>query len=410
MNGDEDEEEELVFVDTSASTRRAYYAGRDEGERRANASVESGAFRGVPTPAHGGQQTVFPEHTKGSYDYCWCGLPLNHDWPGKALGVTHPDKESAMSTPVGTTPEAPRIERKQLRGYHADVADVVITAVNQYGVQYRQTGSKILLYPPDGTSPLSVRAGTNEGERKRVMGWFAKHCVPPGTKIVKSEASIKEVDDKVIKELAETVNSEEHLPAARPAMSAKKAAAPAHPVKAEPEPVAEPEWVPYFVGRGKGHEDAEGTQHPHMETNGLHDESGQLIVRCTLDDWVGNNKGVGGHTRTQHRDTEDLHGQEARDKSRKTYFTTKMRGELEQALGMFQHALGVDVTDAKAVEKVKAELEKAQQQVAALREENGKQGVLITEQGNRLDEQGTQITELKAKLALLREAFSNLEE
>ena len=266
---EDDDEEELNIVDNSASTRRAYYAGRDFGRAEAGTGLESGGFRGVPTPPHGGSQYVKPEDTLGSMDVCGaCGGPFDHDWPGKALGVPHPrtNKEPVAMTTPSTTPPPERIQRKQLRGYHADVADVVITAVNQYGVKFAIRGSKLLLYPPDGTNPLSVRTGTNEGERKRVQAWFVRHCVPEGMTVQdvikrNKQATVEKVDQEVIKELAETMNSEEHLP---PPVKATK------PEPVKPEPVEEderetpkldalmasPEWVPYFVGRGKGHEDA----------------------------------------------------------------------------------------------------------------------------------------------------------
>ena len=128
-------------------------------------------------------------------------------------------------------------------------------------------------------------------------------------------------------------------------------------------------------------------------------------MRCTLDGWVGTNRGVGGHTRTNHRDTSDLHGPEARDKSRKTYYTTKMKAQLEQAYDLLQTALGIEPAqvDTEELEMARLELKKSRQQVDALRKENGIQGAKIVELG-------TEVTNLKAKVALLREAFTALEE
>jgi hypothetical protein len=403
---DEDDEEEFNIVDMSASTRRAYYAGRDAGRAEAGSGLESAAFRALPTGKHGGSQTVKPEHTIGSIDYCWCGLPFDHDYPGKNFKppLPHPDKEPVtMSTP-SSTPDQPRIERKQLRGYHADVADVVLTAVNQYGVKYQIRGSKILLYPPDGTNPLSVRSGTNEGERKRVQGWFVKHCIPEGTPIVKSQTVVEEVNTEVIKELAETVNSEEHQPPAakkahpepEPTGSGKP---PSPPVEAPPladEP--SDEWVPYYTGRGKGHKDNEGTKSEIFVTNGVD-------VRCIVDGWVGKPAGTGGHTRTRHRPTDNMWGPAARQKAFETKRMNTLTESVAAVITQLQEAVGIEPAkvDTEQLEKAQFELRKAQEQVKALRLELAKSGTKVVELG-------TEVTNLKAKVALLREAFTALEE
>lgn len=39
-----------------------------------------------------------PLPTLGSGDHCWCGLPKNHDWPGRDDGQPHPhDTEGTTS-------------------------------------------------------------------------------------------------------------------------------------------------------------------------------------------------------------------------------------------------------------------------------------------------------------------------
>jgi hypothetical protein len=173
--------------------------------------------------------------------------------------------------------------------------------------------------------------------------------------------------------------------------------------------MASEEWVPYYTGRGKGHEDAPGKIHPFALTNGVD-------VMCPEHKWIGKPTGLGGHTRTHHRDTTNLWDKAARMKAekgsseRKTYFTTKVRGQVEQAMELLHSALGVEAANTGEIESLKEQLNKVRredakkdEQIKALREENGKQGIKLTELG-------TQVTELKAKLSLLREAFSNLEE
>jgi hypothetical protein len=409
---EEDDEEDLNVVDTSASSRRAFFAGRDFGRAEAGSGLESAAFRALPTGRHGGSQTVKPEDTLGSMDVCGaCGGPFDHDWPGKALGVPHPrtNKEPVAMTTPSTTPPPERIQRKQLRGYHADVADVVITAVNQYGVKFAIRGSKLLLYPPDGTNPLSVRTGSNEGERKRVQAWFVRHCVPEGMTVQdvikrNKQATVEKVDQEVIKELAETMNSEEHLPPVeKPAHPKPEPAGsgepPSPPVEAPPladEPSEE--WVPYYTGRGKGHRDSEGTKSEIFVTNGVD-------VRCIVDGWVGKPAGTGGHTRTRHRPTDSMWGPEARAKAYETKRMNTLTESVAQVITQLQEAVGIEPAqvDTEQLEKAQFELRKAQEQVKALRLELAKSSTKVVELG-------TEVTNLKAKVALLREAFTALEE
>src|SRR5215510_7678716 len=149
-----DEEDDEDDLETPKSGRRgrpsSYFSDR-------NPDNFSGSFRGTRPAPHGGQASVRPEDTAGSHDLCWCGLPFDHDWPGKAEGSRHPRKEpTTMAAPASD--EVPRIERRALRAYHADLVDVITTAVNEYHVKYRVTSRSVILFPPDGSAPYTIHA------------------------------------------------------------------------------------------------------------------------------------------------------------------------------------------------------------------------------------------------------------
>jgi hypothetical protein len=408
----DDEEEEAVDDSgaTSAATRRAYYAGRDDGERRANASFEAAGFRAVPTGKHGGSQTVKPEDTLGSLNFCWCGLPKGHTWPGKFSKPPrpHPRKVQVhgMSTAESTTQH---MERSSLRGYNSEVADLVMKAVNKFGVKYKFTNASVVLYPPDGTAPFTVRARNGERGVKIMRRWFAAHCIPEDMSPEEAAAKIqiKDVDAEVVKDLAEAMNSEEHLAKLEEEQKAKAKAKPRpKPAGQDGEPptppIATPEaeepdpenWVPYYQGKGKGHENSAGVKHPYALTNGTE-------VWCEEHHWLGKPSGLGGHTRTHHRDTTTLWGREAKEKALSTYFTNKAHHQVEEAIELLRTAIGVSASG--DVDALTEERDKLQVRFDKLNTEN-------TQLRLEIGDLRTSIAELKAKLALLREAFSNLEE
>ena len=89
-----DEEEEEETTNGGSTIHKAWYAGHAESEHGISA-----AFRGVPGVPHGGSKTVTHADIAGSMDWCWCGQPFDHDWPGKSDGRDHP-KENKMTTPA----------------------------------------------------------------------------------------------------------------------------------------------------------------------------------------------------------------------------------------------------------------------------------------------------------------------
>jgi len=340
-----------------------------------------GSFRGTRPAPHGGSTSVSPDDTYGSLDLCWCGLPFDHDWPGKAGGARHPrEGKNKMNAPEEPT----RIDRRQLRAYHSDIADVVLTAVNEYGARHRVTHNSVILFPPDGSQPYTINARNGDRQVRNARTWFVRHCIPKGESIEKiKKRAAKVVDDAMLKELADTMNSEEHLREPEPAPAP------------EPEAVEEPtakdfagvqgvedsdvaaateddsEWVPYRVNLGKRDERI----HEFYVMRGEE-------VKCTIDGWIGTKRGAGGHTRTHHTDTTDLWGPEAKRKAVETHFAKKIKGDVQSAIQLLQAAIGV--TD--------------EQDMEALVEENLQLKAKVVELEG-------QVAELQARIDLAREAF-----
>lgn len=443
---EEDEDEQR---DVGAATRRAWYAGHQSAE-----PLESASFRGVPGVRHGGAQTVRPEQTAGSMDLCWCGKPFDHDWAGKSGGRSHPRKEDPLIKEDKDMPTSPtevpveeqqRIERRALRAYNTDLADLIMTAVNEYHVKYRLTAHSVILFPPDGTQHYAINARNGERQVRGARIWFAKHCVPQDQPIkvaAKKAVSQQPVGEADVKELAEALNSPEHLPKPEEAKAdppqqpvptmvatkkapakkatngaAKKAAAPP-PEPAATEPVAADfagvqgvqqsdvdaaEWVPYYTGKGKGKsKHAQGIKHPFYVTNGT-------LVKCTkCDEIIGPPTSTGGHTRTHHTDTTSLWGSEAKKKAINTYFTNKAAKKVEDAIGLLYEAIGVEPpqpVDTSALEAENKELQAKIKELgtgsAEVKDLKAQNAALTTE----LTELKTKLSDIETKQALAREAL-----
>lgn len=393
-----DEEEEETTTNGGSTARKAWYAGHADSE-----NAISAAFRGVPGVPHGGSQSVTHADISGSMDWCWCGLPFDHDWPGKADGRKHPRKESPVTTPA--TEEQPRIERRALRAYHADLADIILTAVNEYGVKYRLTAHSVILFPPDKTQPYAINARNGDRQVKGARTWFARHCVPldkPIKEAAKPAPSTKPVDEETVKELAEMINSEEHLPKDEPAKApqpakktmaktVKKATAPpaeqpAEPVPTEPQPKSEDDWVPYWTGKSKN----ERKQHPYALTNGTQ-------VKCPEHGWIGLPTGLGGHTRTHHTDTTTLWGPDAKKKAIETFHTGRLGQKVEEAIGLLQEAIGV--------EPQKVDTAAKDAEIATLGKQNGDLKMENAVLKQEVEDLKTRITDMETKAALAREAL-----
>lgn len=153
------------------------------------------SFRGAGHSIRRGQQTVTAEDMLGSDTDCWCGLPTGHSWPGKDQGTPHP-KESDMAI-------SQLLNRSNLTAYSRPLQDFVMTMVEKYELTYRVKNNGVILYPPDGSQPVTVHARSSERQVKQLEAWFHKHVEPARDQPV-ADAS------KAAVALAEKLNGTEH--------------------------------------------------------------------------------------------------------------------------------------------------------------------------------------------------------
>jgi len=343
---DDDEEEEKT---TSKGKPNSWWAEQRAAEKAGKESTEDtfgGSFRGVTPAPHGGSVSVQPDDTAGSMDYCWCGLPYGHDWPGKAGGARHPRKEATMATTTDD-PTENRIERRGLRAYHSDLQDVILTAVNDYDTNFRLIKNGIMLFPSDGSQPYTVNARNSDRQVKSARLWFIRHVVGIEDADKLAEAR-KRVNQGTIRDLAERLNGPEH---------------PVPPVEPEPEPEPEPEvsatetaddeWVGFVPTKAKT-----GISAVLFETNGT-------LYRCkeclgTEQEFVTDNvRAIGGHIRTRHTNAEEtLWSPESRDKAFDTKRFNKLAEQVQAAIELLSEVIGYNpIQDTSALDKQIADLE-----------------------------------------------------
>lgn len=299
-----------------------------------------------------GVQHVYPSDTIGELDRCWCGEDLDHDWPGKATGAPHPHEHERTPQVVVVQQEPSeerRIDRRDLKGYHGTLKDFIVQCVNVDRLRYRLDISQTVLFPPDESRPMPVLAQNTDTQLRVLRQWYAVHVQP-----------YKEVNmTEAVRHLAEARNDpDEHPPA--------------------PAQESDGEWRPYLTD--------DDEEIPNFETNGR-------LVRCKLclgtdREYVSTSRrGVGGHNRMNHRDTENLRTPEALAKGVDTRRYNRLRDQVIEVQRLLAVALGTPMTDPKVVGQIRNEVESLRQQLA--------------QQTKRADDAET-------KLALMREAFEGL--
>jgi uncharacterized coiled-coil protein SlyX len=317
----------------------------------------SANFRGLPVPKNrGGAQAVKAEDVHGSAMACWCGKPLGHDWVGKKDGAPHP-REGSMN----------HINRRSLRAYHSTLQTFILHAVNEAGLNFREKPNGVVLYPPDGSQPITVYARNTERQLRSLVKWWQEHGPDPIQQPVEKRAApvpeppaTKAVTPDVVKALAEKVNGPEH---------------PIPEVLPEPEPEPEPlvldkpehdyvedeqdEWVPYRSTR-------DGHIVENIETNGT-------MFRCraclgTEQEWISDKvNGISGHIRIRHRPTEDMWGEEAMRKKILTRRATKSAVvQVGKAIEMLMEAVDYQTDDSEQIAALEAKVAEQQQRIEEL--------------------------------------------
>lgn len=316
-----------------------------------------------PTPK-GGAQHVYPSETIGDFRSCWCGEPFDHDWPDKENGAPHPPESERKQQVVVVQQQEPdpsteRIDRKNLKGYHGTLKDFLTQCVNVDHIRYRMGRTEVILYPPDGSRPITVYARNNDSQLRSLRQWYAAHVTP-----VKEEQKVDMTE--AVRDLAEAKNDPVE-----------------HPIPSAPVTTPTEEWATYRTD--------EDVEIPNFETNGT-------VYRCkeclgTPNEYVSTHRrGIGGHNRMHHRDTSTLRERaktpEALAKGQDTRRYNRLHEQVTDAHRLLSQALGVAVSDPMRVERLTAQVEQLQAEVAA--------------QSKRADD-------AEAKLLLMREAFQGLE-
>lgn len=398
------EEEELTRTREDATHwRNAYWARVREQEQWDGAKDPDnfgGSFRGVRTPGRHGSQSVHPEDTLGQMELCWCGLPLDHMWPGRTVGTKHPNEETMKTLTA-------HVDRRDLRAYHRTIQDFLLQCINTDQLRFRISKNSVILYPPDGTQPQTVYARNSERQLKHLAKWYIEHVEQDSKDEAEQNGA---ATTEQIERLAKRKNDpDEHPPPKKKAHEGQvrdvedvelpatedpaEAVAPTEPQAVE-EPVekqelpAEPgEWTPRMI-RPKGRT---SEQHPSPNIE-QRIEDGVLWFRCRpcedTDHPFRTNKArsIGGHQRIYHTDSTDLYSPEARAKAVQTRREREGWAKVEQAAALLNEVLGTHA-DPKMVEVMEARIQELVDENEALRAEKG---------------------ELEARIALMREAFQGL--
>lgn len=137
-------------------------------ERHSAQNRFTGGFIRQPS-RRGGTRSV-GEGNVIALDGCWCGLPLDHNWPGKAGGAPHPRETRGMT--VGTTQEQEhvRLAPGDIRKFSKPIRDLLLEIVNDFKVRWRAIdGGHIILYPPDGSRMFKVSAAREDKNNRNIL-------------------------------------------------------------------------------------------------------------------------------------------------------------------------------------------------------------------------------------------------
>lgn len=416
MTTQDDEEEE----ERTPGRPNAYWARvREQGP-----SGFSSEFRGVNQGPHGGQQRVRPEDIIGDYDTCWCGEPADHDWPGKSSGQKHPKEQRVSATPVETpAAEVPHITRGDLNGFSDSYKEIILKAVNDYRVRFRMSNRGIMLYPHDGSTPLSLPMRENHRTLKSAKLWFVRHVADPETE--KRMAQLRKTTsvEEAAKILADSVNDPaEHPPAkAKAPAPAPAPKTPAQPKekevrtspKASPEAdkaravalnavyqrlLAEDQILPIFEGYTVWKPVTALHENPLYQTNGTIIACRVIMPDGTPCGFVTESgKGASGHVVRHDREGRGakMWGAEAQVKKKETRQFNRVTTQVAEAVKILNKVLGVEAPK----EPSKAE----QKALAAVTKERDKALADADKLAAARDDWKGKYEDLKAKLDLLKD-------
>jgi hypothetical protein len=346
----------------------AYWA-KVRAEQGEQSDTYTGSFRGVPTP-HAGHRTVHASDTKGDMAHCWCGEPVGHDWPGKASGLAHP-KEGTVSTMVELN-----LRRNDLRGYHRDLQEVILQAVNTYSLKFRQTKNGIMLYPPRGSSaqPLRINERNSDRQVKVARTWLLHNAIgltddfEPVSPLVADPQVI--ADDLMRRGMEMHARDEsEPLPEER---------------VVEEQSEGESIWLPHVYTSGEVSD--------RFETNGKQWRCRECLG--TDHEYVSDHtRGLAGHQRTCHDETRSLYSETAIATRVETGRFNRITSKVGDAIELLAEAIGYQ-GDRERIAELEEQVDMLHARVAELEAECEESAAAIV-----------RAEEAETRLALLREAL-----
>jgi hypothetical protein len=281
-----------------------------------------------------------------------------------------------MSEATGTP--VPTMRRNEIKGFHSDVADLLMELVNHYEVKWRrgQAGS-VLLYPPDGvTQPIKVsQRRPAKQQMTYLLEWAAEHL------------SQRKVTDARIVALAKAKNSEEHP------VEEKHVTSPAASDTNNDDDVTlmipdrtgqherEGTWEPYVTGDGRTLD--------HIETDGEWFRC--VICRDTDEPFVSNSfAGVNGHFNSKHG--RKLYTPDAQARRVDSTKYNRLVEQITEPIMALAEALDLDTKkDAKKVTALEAKIEKLEKAAA--------------KDAEKYETLNKKYEEVQARLSLIQEAF-----
>lgn len=284
--------------------------------------------------------------------------------------------------------EAPHIDRRVLRAYHEDLIDIITRCVNDYGLRYRLRSNSILLYPKDGSTPVTVHARNSQRAVPSLKKWFVTHVADEETEHALEKVKSKPMDPAdAARLLAEKLNSEEHpveTPANRRRREEMEARQRAERERVEQEAVAasveRPRPVPappaqalavsYEIPEQREEEFhlsetdiPEGWEVFHTKKGKVNDHfitDGEVIrcVDCDFEVPVTDGHRIGAHWGTIHdpNQRERMYGPKGQAKKVESLRATRQRQGVERGLKVIAEAMGIELGDDSAkLAKVTAE-------------------------------------------------------
>lgn len=240
---------------------------------------------------------------------CVCGLPKVHLMLGTECGDVRRLEEVMAEASQSTNAH---LERRDLRAFHRKLQDFLLRLTNVEGYAYRRARNSVIVYPPDGSAPITVFARNSERQLRSLNQWYEKH-----TGKTAPETAPEAVDATV----DATVDSPDvTIP------TPSTVFAMAQPVVHDPD-----DWQTHFDITGRAVEN--------FETNGV-------VWRCRL--CIGTDHeyessestGIGGHNRMMHGDTTSLFSPEARAKALDTRRFNRLSRQIEEAVVTLAHSIG----------------------------------------------------------------------